>query len=370
MKIKERLRQSGSRVDSALRIMALEDRVSPQSAPSPPGVPHSPQSTASPSILDMSLHSQRLHSPHHMAHTISEGHTHLIPAFSQKMSPPVHSEDRFSSDNNDDEDEEIVIKEEEENDSVIMDEQDQQEQISAGIQPPQLPCISFSITNILSDRFGKRKICVPEKKTNGTIFRPFEISRRSPSPQPIVEKSAFTRLIPEVIDYSRPPPPSAVLPNPLMIERANFLNCFNPATYPRIHEEILNSRRNGCRPNDIKMPPLGSLCKTVSQIGQTPSLPQQSHCLASPPPSSSISSSSVSSTSASPASGCRVSSANSALSPQPMSGGTQSLNGRDSGMESSDDTRSESGSTKDDNGQQLWPAWVYCTRYSDRPSSG
>jgi homeobox protein engrailed len=21
-------------------------------------------------------------------------------------------------------------------------------------------------------------------------------------------------------------------------------------------------------------------------------------------------------------------------------------------------------------GSQLWPAWVYCTRYSDRPSSG
>jgi homeobox protein engrailed len=22
------------------------------------------------------------------------------------------------------------------------------------------------------------------------------------------------------------------------------------------------------------------------------------------------------------------------------------------------------------NGQGLWPAWIYCTRYSDRPSSG
>jgi len=25
---------------------------------------------------------------------------------------------------------------------------------------------------------------------------------------------------------------------------------------------------------------------------------------------------------------------------------------------------------KDDNGSKQWPAWVYCTRYSDRPSSG
>lgn len=44
-----------------------------------------------------------------------------------------------------------------------------------------------------------------------------------------------------------------------------------------------------------------------------------------------------------------------------------------SGLDSSDDTRSESGgSTKEDNGQgqSAWPAWVYCTRYSDRPSSG
>ena len=41
----------------------------------------------------------------------------------------------------------------------------------------------------------------------------------------------------------------------------------------------------------------------------------------------------------------------------------------DSGVDSSDDTKSETGSTKDENGQ-AWPAWIYCTRYSDRPSSG
>lgn len=41
----------------------------------------------------------------------------------------------------------------------------------------------------------------------------------------------------------------------------------------------------------------------------------------------------------------------------------------DSGVDSSDDTKSETGSTKDENGQS-WPAWIYCTRYSDRPSSG
>lgn len=45
-------------------------------------------------------------------------------------------------------------------------------------------------------------------------------------------------------------------------------------------------------------------------------------------------------------------------------------NSMDSGMESSEDTKSETGSTKDENGSQLWPAWIYCTRYSDRPSSG
>lgn len=86
------------------------------------------------------------------------------------------------------------------------------------------------------------------------------------------------------------------------------------------------------------MPPLGGLRQTVSQIGETVSqvakereLPKVIEAQKRPDSASSV----VSSTSSGALSTC-----------------------------GSTDTNSQSG-----NGQ-LWPAWVYCTRYSDRPSSG
>lgn len=56
-------------------------------------------------------------------------------------------------------------------------------------------------------------------------------------------------------------------------------------------------------------------------------------------------------------------------SPVSVTGSSCTTLRTDSGVDSSDDTKSETGSTKDENGQS-WPAWIYCTRYSDRPSSG
>jgi len=47
--------------------------------------------------------------------------------------------------------------------------------------------------------------------------------------------------------------------------------------------------------------------------------------------------------------------------------GGESLNGDNTSSGGSTSTSQQNGT----NGQsQLWPAWVYCTRYSDRPSSG
>lgn len=326
--------------------MALEDRCSPQSAPSPPGIPHSPHSTTSSisahSALDMSIHSQ----------------TSMKHQYEMCLSPQSDSS--------------MVTTIKEETDSIIDPEElDDPQPPPAHHQPS--TSISFSITNILSDRFGleKMKQLNTQATTKKHIFRPYEIPRASPprsvSPPATERTSAFTRLsqlsaVAAAADYNRyqqlplshpSHPHHAAAAAAMMVP--NFLNCFNPVAYPRIHEEILNQRKFSAQQKQVessKMPPLGSLCKTVSQIGQQNSI-------SSPPPTSASSTSSISSTSASPSSRIPAS------SPQPIPPPSIS---RDSGMESSDDTKSESGSTKNEN--ELWPAWVYCTRYSDRPSSG
>lgn len=168
--------------------------------------------------------------------------------------------------------------------------------------------------------------------------------------------------------------------------------------YPKLHEDILNSSKQYQQYYQsrlltdsvlAKYPPLGNLCKTVSQIGQssTPpsanlngsskltspssrsesspskkSLKRPSSQLDNVPSTGSLSSDSTSATV----------STSSSVSNDTTTATTKNhqSNSLDSGMESSDDTKSETGSTKDENGSQLWPAWIYCTRYSDRPSSG
>lgn len=151
--------------------------------------------------------------------------------------------------------------------------------------------------------------------------------------------------------------------------------------YPKLHEDILNSSKQYQQYYQSRLltdsvlskyPPLGDLCKTVSQIGQSSTAPLSSSKLTSPVrsepstnkkslkrPASSDSTSQTVSTSAS-----------AATETTPTTTKDHQSNSMDSGMESSEDTKSETGSTKDENGSQLWPAWIYCTRYSDRPSSG
>ncbi|XP_017492865.1 PREDICTED: segmentation polarity homeobox protein engrailed-like, partial [Rhagoletis zephyria] len=321
-----------------------------------------------------------------------------------------------------DEDAEEEGEDDEEDDIDVDDVDDAPSGVHQRTPPPAhqqsaKPTLAFSISNILSDRFGgsepgsrssngphMQSTAAPKQAhlhTN-SIFRPFDAAR-SATP------SAFTRV--DLLELSRQQQAAAAAATAaMMLERANFLNCFNPAAYPRIHEEIVNSRmrRSGVLPPAVvkcnengtigtaELSPaavgtvgaameksaLGSLCKAVSQIGQTVAAPACSSAssatsassIASPPPASNASctsSSASSSTSAGSSLNCSPTSRlpSKSSSPQPIP--PPSAVSRDSGMESSDDTRSETGSTTTEGGKsEMWPAWVYCTRYSDRPSSG
>lgn len=128
-----------------------------------------------------------------------------------------------------------------------------------------------------------------------------------------------------------------------------------------------------------KYAPLGNLCKTVSQIGQTPCTPPSvtskliSPALSEPSPSKKPSlkrplDQTTTTTSSPTLNDSNASTSKSTVSTNEVNKNTR-LENMDSGMESSDDTKSETSSNKDDAGSQF-PAWIYCTRYSDRPSSG
>lgn len=347
--------------------MAFEDRCSPQGAPSPPGLPHSPQNTTSSSEM--------------MNQSYLNGSTIMLSQFNDRLSP-------------------IVIKQEEPSNEHISFQNHHYQRL----EQPQPQQIRFSINNILSENFGKvnpsttissKKRC-PEKKTSSSLFRPYDIASGDKQTRHIrlqknhnqqhhhyrpsldeIKLSQF-RINHEtaIIDFSRQPnkakspvPRELILNNTIAAEHKLFNSFSVQQSYPKIHEEILNSKSlqrqyqlssNALSESSFaKIPPLGNLCKTVSQIGQ----PVATSCRS---PSSS-SASSTSSTSGTP-----VKCDNSPVRPKPVEAQQptqQPMVARDSGMESSDDAKSETGSTKDD-GTQLWPAWVYCTRYSDRPSSG
>lgn len=105
----------------------------------------------------------------------------------------------------------------------------------------------------------------------------------------------------------------------------------NSVQFQKYNFDYLKSKES----NDFNsVPPLGGLRQTVSQIGETKEREQVVKVVeAQKRPDSA--SSMVSSTSSGALSNC-----------------------------GSTDTNSQSGNPS------LWPAWVYCTRYSDRPSSG
>lgn len=233
---------------------------------------------------------------------------------------------------------------------------------------------SFSITNILSDTFGAKTVKTeqPDLSQNDMkLFRPFEIKN-------FIANNAANRNA-SFLHHHQNFNPSSVFLNSFRLSdifndystkaennikssdnsiRNNIYNTFS--SYPKIHEEILNHKaaKLSNRPPQSSIAShsstkftsaLGGLCKTISQIGQE-------NCL-SPPlqQSSSLSSTTTTATTISSS----ISSNKSCTSEKSAES-----------MVDSDDCQSEaSGYTKDDNGK-MWPAWIFCTRYSDRPSSG
>ncbi|XP_052892511.1 segmentation polarity homeobox protein engrailed [Anopheles moucheti] len=458
--------------------MALEDRCSPQSAPSPPHHHHSSQSPTSTTTVTMATASP-------LPTTTTASATSSPTRDEMSLVVPISP---------------LHIKQEPMgNDGLMQPMQPMpplpphhhhhhhhlpQQQHQSPHQPQTAPTasISFSISNILSDRFGKtpgeqqqssiREPCSPGPihpsvllpypqhmlhpahpallhpayhaglhhyypapqhqpivpqpqrplERRDSLFRPYDISKSprlcssngssSATPLPMhpyhtdsdsTQDSTSAPSPATYGDIASPSSASSAITTPAttssptgsvydfsrktsaLDHRAALLSGFSAAaSYPKLHEEIINSHRKfqakliesqtkaalaaaataaaaAAVSHPAHIPPLGSLCKTVSQIGQhvagTASLNGAS---ANGIPNGS----SATTTKATPK-----------PIPKPLSseanGAATGSSSQDTGMESSDDAKSETSSTKDgENGSNLWPAWVYCTRYSDRPSSG
>lgn len=195
---------------------------------------------------------------------------------------------------------------------------------------------SFSISNILSDSFGPKPVKIEPNQTNDrtAIFRPFELKGFNGSPQSSVFLSNF-RLSDIFNSTKHAASPQSKSDNSLRNSLYNSL-----ASYPKIHEEILNSHKKYSTNTQThqassnfnatsKIPPLGGLCKTISQIGQE-------NLTQSP-----------------------LSSTPSALSlTQPKTNLSDSLKIQQSSTDSidSDDCTSEASGSKDET--KMWPAWV------------
>lgn len=414
--------------------MAFEDRCSPQSAPSPPGVPHSPHNTAMICTSSSTVSSDLNNGSNHSLPTNSEM---ALDVCDDRMTPSPSSQPQSP----------IIVHVKQE------DELDNNNMITSNAQPD-IP-IPFSITNILSNTFGKiTRKSTTERKLH--LFRPYdttanrvdvdtvEIQRQCTPPssprkasnnngnnhgdqsphlltplqqQHLIESQhaqhqfALQSKYNGIIDYSNRAAAAQAFLHNNNLEHAKFLQFYShhqnqlnlaaaasaAALYPRIHDDLLNSKKyhQYYQPQATpilsesalsKIPPLGNLCKTVSQIGQPAAMTVAASALASPTTSvksaistagSSINKSPISippvkkgNHGATLESGERLETVATSMQQKEQLQKNQQASSLDSGMESSDDTKSESGSTKDGNGSELWPAWIYCTRYSDRPSSG
>lgn len=334
--------------------MALEDRCSPQSATSPPHrMPHSPHQ-------QNHYHSSPTSSsPASSSHTPNGTSSDTEMAHMVSSSPPHHSPSITHNDK------ELIIDVESVNIKTEQEDYSEQDDSRQGnTSPISPPPVRFSITNILSDRFGKGNVeTTTTQLRKNHLFRPYEIKEQHvinnkidniplgypPSMlrhHPALEHPAFTmqnlRLAEIYNDYSRKISSAfeAQMQQHPMTQQT-LLNNFS--SYPRIHEEILNSHKKFTQKllqtekQSIKptTPPLGNLCKTVSQIGR-PSITTT--------PTASIS---------------PKSDRSSLISP-PMHNQSQ-RSAQDNAIDSSDDTKSETSSTTKgdgENGTSMWPAWV------------
>lgn len=276
---------------------------------------------------------------------------------------------------------EVITEDEEAEDEINVDDDDPYDK-AFHAKTNSLSKFSFSISNILSDTFGPKPVKIEANQSN-SIFRPFEI-RNFISSQPKAQNSSSIFLsnfrLSEFFDYStkqQATPQTKSDNSSLMNSLYNSL-----ASYPKIQEEIVNSHKKN--PHHVqqppsnyhsttsKIPPLGGLCKTISQIGQENA--SHSSVLLPRAPSLGVQSKS-----------------NSLESINKIQQSTTDSVGCDS-----DDCTSEASVNKDES-QKMWPAWVsrfslvhfkltyyvlslslsllsaaqiFCTRYSDRPSSG
>lgn len=206
--------------------------------------------------------------------------------------------------------------------------------------------VSFSISNILSDTFGPKTVKVEQNQNERILFQPFET------------KSFFSNSASNTVSSK------SIVQNPSSVFLSNFrlystkhetfphnisdLNLRNSlynslASYPKIHEEILNSYGHKKNSNtqqtsnlystQSKIPPLGGLRQTVSQIGQE-NLTQSAATSSDAQTNSSQSKNLLSDV----------------VKIQQTS--TDSVD--------SDDCTSEASTSKDES-QKMWPAWV--TKY-------
>lgn len=241
-----------------------------------------------------------------------------------------------------------IVTEDEEADINVDDDDPFDRAFNSNSESLRMNKFSFSISNILSDSFGPKPIKIEPNQTDKSIFRPFDIkdfmtSSPSHSSGNANQSSIFLSnfRMSEIFDYStKHASPQNKSDNSLRNSLYNSL-----ASYPKIQEEILNSHQKSQKhqsassssSQSLKLPPLGGLCKTVSQIGQ-----EKQFALSSNP---SLSAQSKFNTSAD------------AVKVQPSS--TDSLD--------SDDCTSEASTSKDEN-QKMWPAWVgLSTTFSSSP---
>ncbi|CRL00011.1 CLUMA_CG013301, isoform A [Clunio marinus] len=252
-----------------------------------------------------------------------------------------------------------VVTEDEEIDIDVDDDNDDsydRKTINAKSESLSIGKFSFSISNILSDKFGPKPVKIEPNQNESSIFRPFEIknficnnnpknSNNNTLVKSLVQNPSSIFLsnfkLSDIFDYSTKHVSSPQKKSDNSLRSSLYSSL---ASYPKIQEEILNSHKDytnyqhssNLLSTPSKIPPLGGLCKTISQIGQE-NMTQ------------------------SPTSPNTVSRSNFSDSFKIQQSSTDSVD--------SDDCTSEARTSKDES-QKMWPAWIFCTRYSDRPSSG
>lgn len=191
--------------------------------------------------------------------------------------------------------------------SHVVPCQDRQPNHQQGTQTP----LRFSVTNILRPDFGREAILT-----------------KAASKQPVLSSSITINPV------QAPQDNSLSLPRDLSLSSARLSPQSPPSTSYAIHREKDTFSQSGLT-SPMRLSRSGSLESLASSRSSVTSTSITSV------PSSSSTSSTI---------------------------GADSLNG--DGTTNGGNTNTSASQKNNTNGQSLWPAWVYCTRYSDRPSSG